>query len=208
MIFIHIPKTAGTSIHLAISDKNTNFIYSGHNRLPLKNESNFVVLREPINRFWSAIKYSYYNDKEWRGADNLISAGIKTPSDFVKICFDKKHPLFDLCQVELSNNNGHRVSGIKIERSWIYQEQAFWYNKPTHIILFSNLEEELKKINLTISHKNSTSKIKFPWNKQIELGIEKMYPNDFKLWNYWSKLPIEERLNIDWSKHENFSYRL
>ena len=207
LTYIHIPKTAGTSIKHSISQEKF-FAYSGHNRTPNHNLEHFVVLREPVDRFLSAIWYSYYNDKTWRGADDLIRSGLSTPNDFLDVCFDKTHKLYNLCQIEFSNNNNHYVDGKKISRSWIYEEQILWWNKPKHIILFQNLEEELKKIKLVIPHKNKAIKSPYCLNEEQHKSIKEMYKNDYKLWSYWSEICFKERKNINWDKHKDFLLKI
>ena len=60
LIFIHIPKNAGSSMHRIIKDKLHNYIdYVGHSA-PLEYlqaTNNFIILREPLTRFCSAFYY-------------------------------------------------------------------------------------------------------------------------------------------------------
>ena len=66
--FIHIPKNAGTSIKKNI-DSNLNlksFIkYNDHNTCVFKSitENNVIILRDPIDRFCSAVNYTIKKKK-------------------------------------------------------------------------------------------------------------------------------------------------
>lgn len=99
--------------------------------------------------------------------------------------------------------------------NWVVQPQREWFYNPKNIILFNNLNYEWKFIcnelsigDGVIGNFNESKKSKSFFSIESSKFINEFYKEDFIIWNYWSKLPIEERINIDWSKHESFSNRL
>lgn len=90
IIFIHIPKTAGTSIHTSITDKrvkkkNTH-LFLNPKEAPSKREY-FTFFRQPVDRVWSY----FHMDLRQRG---FYSRHNKTNiKDFIETCWETNNTM-------------------------------------------------------------------------------------------------------------------
>lgn len=211
--FIHIPKNGGTSIHEICYNKIPSFykimpledsimVYNGHNTdVYNKNLYNqLVVIRNPIDRFISAVNYSLQKWSNEPHVKYLIENKIDTPEKWVQIWMnpkDKQYPYL----IDMIKNKNHKIGNRVIEYKWTYSPQSLWINNPKFVIIMDNFNVELqyfiKKYNIKLSNfnkKNSTH------HKDDKLSIESIgflrnfYKEDFILYEKYKHMSIEERL--------------
>ena len=146
--FIHIPKNGGTSLKKIC----TKYVKFNNHDVNVKEKNNqFIILRNPIDRFISSV---YYAIEKWSFEDNvknLINNGIDTPEIWVQIWSNPNHKFHNLLMKEMLNEN-HMIGNKKPKYKWTYCKQIEWYDNPKIIIIMDNYEDELKylfnKINI------------------------------------------------------------
>jgi len=198
--FIHIPKNAGSSIK-NICDNTSNLIYKGHQHDPLNSINNtLIIIRNPIDRFCSAIRYALQQYSDEPVIQELIQKNITTPSKWIEIMQNQYHEHYDLLMQEIYNKS-HYIGKMKLIFKWTYSPQSLWITNPNYVILFENIEKEMRyfckkhKINFQILKINQTIK-EFEnnlTNDEIEY-LKKIYSKDFELYDYYKSLSIYERL--------------
>lgn len=167
LIFIHIPKNAGTSIIKAMGVENlymdkTIEEYKEHYQDYWHIYTKFTVVRDPIDRFISAYKFARMEESGWfsvTGEDGL-----------------EKHKHYDLCNSMDINEYifylyGNQKNFDRFNR-WIIPQTFILENKNRKIeidyfVRYENLSEDLKKIGIDKIEKLNSSKINN--NKLIEL---------------------------------------
>tara|TARA_Y100000310_G_C20149471_1_gene564018 strand:+ start:13 stop:573 length:561 start_codon:yes stop_codon:yes gene_type:complete len=176
IIFIHIPKTAGTSIrsyfksisrrkkkprkHATIKEIEYSF------PTEYKTYKKFTVVRNPYDRILSWFFY------------------LKTKKNSHVQNMEFKEWLNYL--VEIKKN---KIFSTKHITSIIMLSQSFWINNTVEIIKFENLNEELnklfnKQINLPIINKSNHKYYLEYYNKESLNIIYDIYKEDFKKFNY------------------------
>lgn len=151
--FIHIPKNAGTSIWRAIVDNRLPIIFGDHDYPGKLSEEEIVVLRDPIERFFSAF---FYGRAYW---PNAISEQFADPDELATSAADADHPKHELALTELGNRpqdflrrNGeekpqHTVASKPTRFSWVYEPQSTWLiNQPVHILRFRHLSDDFASL--------------------------------------------------------------
>lgn len=199
--FIHIPKNGGTSLKKICRG---NIKYHAHNvNVFNKNLINqLVVIRNPIDRFISAVYYAlekYGNEGQVR---YLINNGINTPDKLLDIWRDKDHPEYNKLMKEMLNVS-HKIGGKTPKYKWTYTPQSEWFNEPKYVVLMENLEEEIEYLekqlglDLTKLPKTNSTKKKDCEISDINLEfLKEMYKKDFEIYEKYSKLNKEERLPV------------
>ena len=201
--FIHIPKNAGSTIQ-TLYKKSKKLNYNGHSCDPttLQHKS-LIVIRNPIDRFCSAVRYAiqqYSDEYEDSIIGTLVKNGYDTPSTWIQLLQKKSDPNKDLLLIEM-NNKSHYIGKTKLKQKWTYSPQSLWIKNPNYIILFENFEEEFKifsnknKIQYKIKKENSTKKDNDVLSNSDIKYLQKIYSEDFKLYNYYKSLSVDERLN-------------
>jgi hypothetical protein len=182
LIFIHIPKTGGSSVEYFFNEHGyalgkymfpgeTNGIHNWHLtpkqlNLNLKNSNSFCIVRDPINRYISEINYLCTNEIN----------GINDINNFTKELFSSG-PL-------LNKYDNHFIP----QSDYLYDKYG---NRIKTILQFSDLENQIKdfikKNDLNVvwgKEKHNPGKIKFSRNDlntdSIKL-LNNYYKKDFKL---------------------------
>ena len=210
LIFIHIPKNAGSSMRRIIKDKLHNHInYVGHSA-PLKylqETNNFIILRDPISRFCSAFYYRINLLEECEMWANLN--GIQSPSQFIQFLSNKNNkgknnPIFSL-RSEKQSIAGNSIYPI----CWVFQPQSAWIKNPNSILLQKNLDFEwnyfckvknIPYVSLPNSNqsKNSDDALKSLTYADISY-LKRRYVDDFTIWEKFSNKHIAERIDLNFN---------
>lgn len=198
--FIHIPKNGGTSIK-NICIKNKNLQYNGHYTNVYNKHllNQLVVIRNPIDRFISAINYSlqkYYYEPSIR---YLLKNNINTPEKFIRILMNPSHIEHNNV-LRVIKNNIHVIGNKKLKLKWTYSPQYLWINNPKFVIIMDNFNDELmyfiKKYNLqgSVIQKNKTYTSNNVISDECKNFIIKLYKKDYEIYNTYKNINYIKRL--------------
>jgi len=185
LIFIHIPKNAGTSIIKAMGVENlfmdkTIKEYKEHYEDYWNEYKKFTVVREPIDRFISAYKFARMDESGWFSATG--EEGLE------------KHHHYELCnEMNINEYISYLYKNPEKFNRWISPQTFIISNENgereiDYYVRYENLLEDLQKIGIDKIEKLNSSKIK---DKNI-----------IELTNK-SKNKLYEIYDID---YQNFSY--
>jgi hypothetical protein len=202
--FIHIPKNAGSLIE-QLCEETDKINYNGHNIDPFQIKSDkkqLIIIRNPIDRFCSAVRYAIQKYSDSDKIKKLISLDIITPEQWISVLKNKKHKYYKFLNDEITNES-HYIGDKLLKLKWTYSDQYLWINKPKYIILFENLDIELNQLlekeNIKFSGKfekiNNTEKNDFLLSEKSIIFLEKMYKKDLKLYNYYKSIDLNIRIN-------------
>ena len=148
LIFVHIPKTAGTSIYKALGFFDGRGLI-GHRPIEEYKENygeywnrylKFAVVREPIDRFISAYKFARTYENFWNSAD---------PESHLP-----KHKHYELCnECDINgyvnylyeNPGSHHIATLP--QSWFVKNKSGEI-EVDYIAKYENLDSDLKKIGI------------------------------------------------------------
>lgn len=185
LIFVHIPKNAGTSIIKSMGVENI-FIdkpideYKNYYKKYWSEYKKFAVVREPIDRFISAYKFSRMEESGWfssTGKENL-----------------QKHVHYEICNsMDINEYVLYLYKNPKEFTRWTLPQTFFVSDKNEKIeidyfVRYENLLEDLRQVGLTRIERLNISKI----NDENLIQLTKK-----------SKKMLYEIYDIDYS---NFSY--
>lgn len=208
LIFIHIPKTGGSSIRSSL-DKNYNLLYNANKqnliKLGYSNKDNFEKYNFLVHDFKDHLPFQLIkkNDLE---RNKFIFTFIRNPfSRMVSLYYEcMNNPLIDL-------NAGKGISFEYFVN--LVTEKSYWFTIPMidyigknnidkidFIGRFENFENDIlklrfkKKINISIKHHNFNNNIKnklkfadyskFYNNNKIIDNMNEYYKNDLKIFKY------------------------
>jgi hypothetical protein len=161
LIFIHIPKNAGTSIIKALGVENLYFDktieqYKEHYKDYWNNYKKFTVIRDPIDRFISAYKFARMDESGWFSSNSEENI--------------KKHHHYDLCnQMNINEYIFYLYKNKEEFNRWTVPQTFIISNENgereiDYYVRYENLLEDLKKIGIDKIEKLNSSKIE---NEQI-----------------------------------------
>jgi len=156
LIFIHIPKNAGTSIIKAMGVENlyidkTIEEYKEHYQEYWNRYTKFTSIRDPIDRFISAYKFARMKESGWFSATG--EEGLE------------KHDHYDLCNsMDINEYTSYIYKNPKKFNRWIIPQTFHILNKDDEIeinyyVRYENLLEDLKKIGIDGIEKLNSSKV-------------------------------------------------
>lgn len=193
-IYIHIPKTGGTTIeHIFdeyINSSNSTKTLTGHlslkdtkKRYDLNNCITFSTVRNPWDWYVSHyfyLKQKHIGDTDFKDEYNIINDEKNDFNDFIKYVYENRDIL-------VYNNGG--------DNTLKYQEMLDWsYDGQKHVDHFIKIEElSMKSLNsigldihythtkLNTSDHNHYTKY---YDKVTKNIVKKMHKNDIKFFNY------------------------
>ena len=192
--FIHIPKNAGMSINKMVNrGQIPNIRYCFHNIDPHNiTEDQIVILRDPADRFGSAVRYAIQYYSRQPQIKSIIDMGLTTPNDWAEALADPSHEHHDLVLGEVKNRdkNPHRIGKTVLEWKWTYSPQYLWYDNPVHVIMYDNLDAEMNdlmdklgypeaKIGKANSTRKSESEVQF--SEKAMIFLKQKYEKDYEL---------------------------
>jgi len=185
LIFIHIPKNAGTSIIKAMGVENmymdkTIKEYKEHYGDYWNEYKKFTVVREPIDRFISAYKFARMDESGWFSATG--EEGLE------------KHHHYELCnEMNINEYISYLYKNPEKFNRWISPQTFIISNENgereiDYYVRYENLLEDLQKIGIDKIEKLNSSKIKD--EKIIELTkksknlLYQIYDIDYQNFSY------------------------
>jgi len=185
LIFIHMPKNAGTSIIKAMGLKNilmdkTVDEYKETYKDYWNDYLKFTVVRDPIDRFISAYKFARMKESGWFSATG-------------EECLEK-HPHYDLCNsMDINEYTYYIYKNRKEFNRWIIPQTFIISNENNEIeidyyVRYENLLEDLKKIGIDKIEKLNSSKINdekiIDLTKKSKNMLYEIYDIDYKNFSY------------------------
>lgn len=170
MYFLHVPKTAGTSISLTLME--ANMLTPCRGRFPMHNSMRDMIdpdfskpvvtcIRNPYDRFYSMYKYFIIN-----------SSKLKLSfEEFAKYYKEEYHDTRYYLHTQM-----YYVT---------YDDKMI----ATDILCFENLEEDWKKfckkynLNLKLKHLRKNEKESIQYSDYVKSVIEDIFADDIILWN-------------------------
>jgi hypothetical protein len=161
LIFIHIPKTAGTSIYksLGVEDISYQNKFLGHRSIENYKEQykdywniylKFTVVRDPIDRFISAYKFARMRESFWH-SDN----SNKLPkNEYYEICNS-----LDINQYILDLYNTPENHTILTLPQIFFIENKYKKIEVDYIAKYENLDNDLKNIGVNLTERLNVSTI-------------------------------------------------
>lgn len=213
--FVHIPKNGGTSIMPLCRTGKVK--YYGH-EISLRDSNlnnSIVIIREPISRVCSAIRF-IIKKVSLLTATEMRRNLLHVENEFLD-CWRTKDSRFPILLKALKLHTAtQRIGKNKVEINWVFNRQSAWFFRPDNIILCEKMSEEfflftskngfpttVGRLNTTAGQNSMTPYL----SNENKAFIKEIYKSDFEIWNYWSQLQLQQRLDIDWSKHESFNNR-
>lgn len=189
LIFIHIPKNAGTSIMKAMGIENifmdkTIEEYKENYDEYWDKYKKFTVVRDPVDRFVSAYKFARMKESGWFSATG--EEGLE------------KHKHYDLCnEMDINEYTTYLFKNSKQFNRWNVPQTFIISNKNNEIeidyyVRFENLQEDLSKIGIENIQKLNSSKIEddkvIQLSKKSKMKLYEIYDIDYYNFNYKKEL--------------------
>ena len=189
LIFIHIPKNAGTSIIKAIGVQNilidkTIEEYKVQYDEYWDKYKKFTVVRDPIDRFISAYKFARMKESGWFSATG--EEGLE------------KHKHYDICNsMDINEYTSYLYKNPKKFNRWNIPQTFIISNENNemeidYFLRFENLQEDLKKIGIERIQKLNSSKIEddkvIQLSKKSKMKLYEIYDIDYENFNYKKEL--------------------
>lgn len=212
--FVHIPKNAGTSMkELCVPNLPNSFLaYHGHGTDPLSlNGEQLVILREPKDRFCSAVRYSLTYMKNDSDGDidkfyDFEEKGLLDPSTWAEALADINHLHHELVYSEVRNVS-HEVGNIPLDVKWTYAPQHIWLNRccSPRVALFHELSDDLqylfdsvnKSLKYNIPHENAVT---VTGNNELSTiaheYLNDMYQEDIVIFNKYNTMDRSVRMSL------------
>jgi hypothetical protein len=202
--FIHIPKNAGLSIKSMLGQLGGRVSYHSHYVNVKKLEPNvpqIVVLRDPAERFCSAIQYAFDLWSDEPHVRNLIGLSITEYNEIISAFAHPEHEHHSAICAEIRNIQGmHNIGGRPLVYRYTYTPQEKWIYRPRYVVFFENLSEELGMVWETFGGTQMNEAMEnVSQRKPAELTSENIaflrdfYKEDYVLIEKYRQLPVEVR---------------
>lgn len=202
--FIHIPKNAGTSIREIIENtREIEYAYHSTDVFALGPEQEtIVVLREPIDRFCSAVRHAVQKYPHEVHVKTLIELELASPNVVAEILSQQNHIHYRYVK-DFVKSDTHKVGKRELEMNWTFSPQYLWINNPTYVLLFENLDYELSLLLESFGYKSAPVKrnvtvksCEEKLSKKAMPYLQELYKVDFELWEKYRNTPLHRRLNL------------
>ena len=185
LIFIHIPKNAGTSIIKVMGVENMYIDksikqYKEHYGDYWNEYKKFSVVREPIDRFISAYKFARMDESGWFSATG--EEGLE------------KHHHYELCnEMNINEYVSYLYKNPEKFNRWISPQTFIISNENgereiDYYVRYENLLEDLQKIGIDKIEKLNSSKIKdeqvIELTKKSKNILYEIYDIDYQNFSY------------------------
>jgi len=187
LIFIHIPKNAGTAITntLNMSDIGHHMPEYYIKKYPneWKDYKKFAVVRNPWDRVVSNYEYAKLEESYWHSRKNN-----RPYSKHVDYTLLHNKTFVDCINILTSNRNNLRHQGWRNQSTYLKLGNSFIDD--IEIVKFENLQEELKnKINIdinipTINSSNHNDYSSYYTDDSLSDGVRKVYIEDVEKFKY------------------------
>lgn len=191
LIFIHIPKNAGTAITL---NKEMSFIDIGHHTFEYyktlypnawTNFKKVAVVRNPWDRFVSNYEYSKMEKSFWHSSDGSTPESVHFDFNTTKnLTFEETVNLYYNDRSSLRHqgwsNQYPYIVDINDERK-IVTTHLFYYENLKNNQNFNNLFPNLDKVNESTK---SSSDYKTYYNEDTIRKVGEIYKEDIDLFNF------------------------
>jgi hypothetical protein len=185
LIFIHIPKNAGTSVIKSMGVENlymdkTIEEYKKHYEDYWNSYTKFTVIRDPMDRFISAYKFARMKESGWFSATG--EEGLK------------KHHQYEICNsLNINEYISYLYKNPKEFNRWTIPQTVILENENKEIeidyfVRYENLLDDLQKIGIHKIEKLNSSKIDdvncILVQKKSKQKIYEIYDIDYQKFNY------------------------
>ena len=187
LIFVHIPKNAGTSIEKCCDMNDTghkNWKYYFSNYLSEWNEfTSFAVIRDPIDRFISCYRYARMKKSYWHNATEPDEAIYGMHPEY-KIC--SRLDINSFCSKLFKGSVKVKHPGWSPQYLWIMDDGEIKINR---LVSYGNIDKELEIFGIYNLPKKNFSE----GSKEVNLSdenkklIKKFYSQDYKLYDLVQK---------------------
>jgi len=218
--FIHIPKNAGQSVQSMLEQLNERVSYHGHDvdvRGLDPSLAQIVVLRDPAERFCSAIQYAFDYFSGETHVRNLLTMGLTDYNDVIQAFANTDHQHHqDVCAEIKNIQQVHNIGGRTLTYRWTYTPQAEWVHRPRYVIFYKNLKEELEMVWKTFGasemneiKKNTSSRKNIQLTPENQAFLREFYRDDYALLEKYRSIPASQRCSGEGlSYHEDGSVQL
>lgn len=186
ILFIHIPKNAGSSVTEAIYGRSTGhrpaWMYMANSKKKFYDRTSFAVVRNPYDRFCSIFHHYLSSPRlsPWEAnVGKTFFSKYSTPDEFAHAIAanSKRRAFFKTLTPSLSQTNWLKVNGK------IAVQYLFLFEKMDKLEIF--LRNILDDPQFFLPHANA-SKRHGSWEKELGTEakqiIKNLYKDDFQLW--------------------------
>jgi len=187
LIFVHIPKNAGTSIEKYCDMNDTghhNWKYYFSKYLSEWNEyTSFAVIRDPIDRFISCYRYARMTKSYWHNAIEPDKAIYGIHPDY-KIC--SRLDINSFCSELFYGSVKLKHPSWSPQHLWIIEDGEVKINR---LVSYENIDKELEIFGIYNLPKKNFSQ----GSKEVNLSdenkkfMQKVYSQDYKLFDLIQK---------------------
>jgi chondroitin 4-sulfotransferase 11 len=173
-IFIHIPKTAGTSISEILNLKISHKIANDYNKKIWESSFKFCVIRNPYDRLLSHYMFhkNHYNGNFFKkiNVSNIEKLSFDEYTDMI-IKFNNKVNNFKSQKTFITHSSGIEIDYIcrfeNLENDWLY------------------LKDKLKLPDLPHNNKSDHSIYRDYYTEKTKKFVEKFYKEDLEFFEYF-----------------------
>jgi hypothetical protein len=143
LVFVHIPKNAGTTMVTFIKKKKMPIRICEHRggAKCVGKDRAIVVLRNPYHRFESAVHHAITEYSDETFIRPLVDAGFTTANDWAS------H--LDMANLEMLNSDGkHTIDGRVLTYGWTYSPQYEWFHDLVDpiVLRYEHLEHDWEQL--------------------------------------------------------------